>query len=189
MRPTIILIIATMPPSSRNERSKSSKRSPPKNTEASSSSDDEVVFVGTSPSRQTHQQEVIELDSSSSSSDSSQSSEYIDSSGRNNKAKKKPSGGNVKKRPCTFPGDSPQTISLSRERRLNKRKRDRSYDEVEEAVVRRKDPPELEVQSNEKLSKGKCSAVVDDDKDLSSNNLKSESRDMNKFDLPHVNAQ
>jgi hypothetical protein len=88
------------------------------------SSDDDVLYVGTSPGHKQQQKpqkkEVIQLDSSDGS--------RFSLSGLT-------SGGKHKQ---SF--DDKTTIKVAREPRT--KKRDRSYNEVEEVVDRRKDPPE-----------------------------------------------
>ena len=73
--------------------------------------------------------------------------------------------------------ESTKLISLTRERRLNKRDRARSYDQVEEIVVQRKDPPDVpagKIQSNVSVRRNSWAAGAVDDADLLSNNLKRE---------------
>ena len=132
--------------------------------------------------------EVIEIDDSSSGCESSFSVAENDHSSKTGKMKAK-NVFSAKKRPSlidspnkkdeSLSADSPATIKLSRERRLNKRRRERSYDEVEKVVNMSEDDTcdvsEVDKIEAYKMRGSKHNTGGEDENDLLANNLKCES--------------
>ena len=153
-----------------------------------------MMQIGAASSSQRRQQEVIEIDdsSSSSSSEDNRSSQTGKMKSKSLTAQKQTktcvqkksfsaNSSNNKKGQSPTVG-SPTTIKVSREQRLNKRQRERKYDELEVVVNMSDDDNDddaCDVSDMDKIEAYKMRGGVhntggEDDNDLLANNLKCE---------------